>query len=550
MSSGILLRFAAFGCGLAPLLAGLSGCQTYTAQTDLQSKAVRRGALEEAVAHANENAEKHKDDKDTVIHRLEQAAVLRQAGLARMVPPGPPPVPAPTPAPAAGEADAPGLDPRLHRAYFTQSLAALDAAEQRLNKHQEEAKVKVLDEAFAFVTNQANLPYRGRIYDAVMLNTYKALNHLHLGDPDAARIELNRAMQRQADAVAANAARIEAAMEAQRAAKEGKIKSEKGDSKSYDVDKALKDPRSKPALDAVERELVANIKPYGDYVNPFTVLLDGLFAFGSAELASDLERARKSMERFAGLVPDNPYVKDDLAAAEAFAEGRTPEGITYVLFETGAAPVRQQLTLPIPVFLFTNKADYTHVALPKLAFQPDYVSSLKVVVGEQEFPSAPVCSMDSVVANDFKNEWPAVLSKAIITAGTNTVLQSVARKGAEKVVEATGNVAAQAGAMLNQFGAMFTGGAPAPAVAVTPRAAAAAVAAINIADLRTWRSLPKQFHYLRFPTPENRRVALVVGPRRHEVEVLPGSLNVIYVKSASPTAPTLIDQFVLRPEPQ
>jgi len=68
----------------------------------------------------------------------------------------------------------------------------------------------------------------GYAYDKVMMNAYKALNYIQLGDRDAARVELNRALQRQRDAVADNAKRIEAAQEEAKAAKDGKAKSESG----------------------------------------------------------------------------------------------------------------------------------------------------------------------------------------------------------------------------------------------------------------------------------------------------------------------------------
>lgn len=69
--------------------------------------------------------------------------------------------------------------------------------------------MKVGSEIGASFTNLANLPYRGRAYDKIMLNTYKALNHMQLGDLEAARVELNRSLQRQRDAVDENAKRIE-----------------------------------------------------------------------------------------------------------------------------------------------------------------------------------------------------------------------------------------------------------------------------------------------------------------------------------------------------
>ena len=74
-------------------------------------------------------------------------------------------------------------------------------------------KVSVSREALATVTNLKNLPYEGFAYDKIMMNTYKALNYLELGDFERARVELNRAYERQKDAIHINSKRIEKALD-------------------------------------------------------------------------------------------------------------------------------------------------------------------------------------------------------------------------------------------------------------------------------------------------------------------------------------------------
>ena len=66
-----------------------------------------------------------------------------------------------------------------------------------------------------------------------------------------------------------------------------------------------------------------NLKAYADYVNPFTVYLDGLFFMADAADGSDLERARKSFERVVGFAPDNNYVKQDLATVDDLMQRQT-----------------------------------------------------------------------------------------------------------------------------------------------------------------------------------------------------------------------------------
>ncbi len=524
MKSSPASKPAKYYAALASLAAlFLAGCQTYQQQSSALTQSSRMGGVAAAVAAADKKAESAKGSKDEIIWRLEQGVALRNAALADVSQVAPPPPPPAAPV-AEGETPAPVTAPtpeEVHAYYFSRSIEAFDLAEERINRYEEEAKVKVGAEVGAALTSQASLPYRGRAYDKVMMNTYKALNQMALGQRDNVRLELNRSLQRQRDAVAENEKRIAEAQEIAAKAKTGEAKTEDGKNAAYDSDKALSDPKTGPALQAALDSSIAPMKPYGDYVNPFAVFLDGLFFSTLGENGSDWERGRHSFERVAGIVSDNPYLRDDLAMASAVAEGQQPEGLTYVIFETGSAPARGQVRVDIPTFLVTSKLAYVGAAFPKLEFNNDYISTLGVGCSGQTFTTATIASMDSIVANDFKNEWPLIVTKTMITTATKAIVQAAA----QKVVED------RAGALWG-----FAAG----------LAAGALNAATNIADTRTWTTLPKEFQYARVLTPADRQLTLTAGAATQTIELIPGSVNVVYVKSASSTAPLYVSQFALK----
>jgi hypothetical protein len=364
------------------------------------------------------------------------------------------------------------------------------------------------------------LPYRGRAYDKVMMNAYKSLNYMQLGETDKARVELNRSLQRQKDAVAENEKRIADAQATAEKAKNGELKDENGKSASYDSDKAQQDSKTGPALNAVLAESTANLAGYGDYVNPFAVFLDALFFSVNGEGGSDLERGRKSMERVTLMVPDNPYIKSDLALATAAAEGKSPENVTYVFFETGTGPDRDETKIQIPTFLVTSKLAYIGAAFPKLKFNPNFVGALGVKAGDQTVSTATLASMDAVVANDFKNEWPVVVTKTLVSTATKAIIQANAQKSAEHMGFMAG------------------------------LASKALVTAFNVAtthaDTRTWSSLPKEFQYARVTTPADRQLTLAAGNDSRTITLVPGVVNVVYVKSISPSSSLLVSQFALK----
>jgi hypothetical protein len=504
-------------------LALLTGCATYEQQTQQFTSSTKTGSFAAAVIQIDQQAAKSAGSKDELVFRLEQGATLLTAALAdpTMVPdirPAPVPAkkgeepPAPLPEPTAAEV-------RTH--YLTRSVAAFDAAEGKVNAWEEQAKVKVGAEVGAALTNQANLPYRGRAYDKVMMNTYKAVSYLALGDKDKARVELNRSLQRQRDAVAANEKRIAALQNETEMAKRGELKDESGKSAAYDSDRALNDPKTGPGLQAALDASLAPMKPYGDYVNPFSVFLDGLFFTVLGEGGSDLERGRKSFERVAAMVPENSFVRADLDAATRAAEGQAPEGVTYVIFETGTAAARDQVRVDIPTFLVSSRVPYVGAAFPKLKFNESYIPSLGVTAGDQTVTTSTVASMDSVIANDFKNEWPAIVTKTIITTATKAIVAAVVQKAAED----------RGGMWAGLAAGLIMGGIN---------------SATNIADTRTWTSLPKEFQYARVATPASREIVIDAAGTQKTVVLEPGAVNVVYVKSASPSAPLLVSSFVLK----
>ena len=106
----------------------VTGCRTY----EQQNRVIQywhQGNLASAAAEATKMAGQNANNKDAIVWRLEQGAVLR----------------------GNGQCEA--------------SNKAFDQAQDRIDQYSEEAKVKIGNEAGALLSNQANLPYTGRAYD-------------------------------------------------------------------------------------------------------------------------------------------------------------------------------------------------------------------------------------------------------------------------------------------------------------------------------------------------------------------------------------------------
>lgn len=447
-----------------------TGCRTYEQQNRV-IQYWQQGSLPNAAAEATRMADQNANNKDAIVWRLEQGAVLRGAGK------------------------------------YQDSNTAFDTAQGKIDQFSQEAKVKLGHEAGALLSNLANLPYTGRAYDGIMLNTYRALNYLQLGESDKARVELIRAYQRQQDAVEDNKRRIENVQEEAAKSKD-----------KATMDKAQQDPGFQSQVQGTCADL-DRLKPYANYVNPFTVYLDGLFFMANPADASDLERAHKSLERVAGFADGNGYVKQDQAALDNLMKGKPLTPTTYVIFETGCAPLRGQIRIDIPIIV--TKVSYVGAAFPTLKPQGNYVPSLTVTASGTSQTTSLVASMDGVIGLDFKNEMPVVITKTIAA----TVTKAVAAYGVNEAAN-------QQDAVLGFISQVATAG-----YQMT----------VNIADTRTWTTLPKEFQVCRFPTPPDRKIELTVsGSQKTSVTIADGTINIVYVKSITATSPLLVTQMKLK----
>jgi hypothetical protein len=130
--------------------------------------------------------------------------------------------------------------------------------------------------------------------------------------------------------------------------------------------------------------------------------------------------------------------------------------------------------------------------------------------------------MDSIIGLDFKNELPVIITKTIASTVTKAVAAYAANQAASQQSDWAG-LFMQIGTAIYQ-------------------------AAVNIADERTWTTLPKEFQVCRFSTPPDRKIVLETpdGIQKIPVTIGDGTINIIYVKSINPGTPLLVTQMKLK----
>ena len=403
------------------------------------------------------------------------------------------------------------------------SIAAFDRAEDLIEQYDDGKEINLFAEGKAAVENLTVLPYRGSQYDRIMLSVYQGLNHLEKGDWPTARKWFKRATVRQGDAATKYAGQIAAEREKLAAGYRDESKSEAGT--SGDLDAAVDNPEFRSKLARAEQGRAVSVPPpqieYADYENPLVDYMHGL-AFASS--GDSAEMGYKGFRRAMSLSPECSYLESAIGWADAIAGGATPEPTTFVVYEQGMGPYREQFKIDVPLVLLPTdlgNVGTPGVAIPYLVYRPAAHGRLAIDAGGQRYETETLVDVDAVVKQEFDNEFKLVLAKTFAIAGVKAVAVFVTNETAE-----SGGFWAW---ILSRLGT------------------SAYQVVTNQADRRTWQTLPKEVQVAHFPTPADGTIRIdTESGGGQTVQLDPGGqVHVVFVKCPSRSAPLTVRQVAI-----
>lgn len=376
---------------------------------------------------------------------------------------------------------------------YIDSTQAFDTCEVMM-KHFDSEDSELGHTIGSLAVNDNIVPYTGTVYDGVMVNTYKGLNFISEGKYDLARVEFNRALDRQRRAKEAFNQEIQ------------KVKEETAqDKNSSMVQKTMDSPDMKTKLEEAYPSM-ANFSVYPDFVNPFATYIAGVFF--AAE--GDYKKAVDLLKESAGMVSDNPFVLEDFAAMEQVLDTGQPLPATvWVVFENGLGPVKEETRIDLPLFIATDNVRYFGIALPKLQRRYEAMPSVKVTAGGTEYQTQIVTDMDAVIETEFNKDFQAILTRAIMAATGKAIMQYSLEK----------DHGGSAAVIMAIYSAMTTA-----------------------ADVRIWTTLPKNIQVARVAMPEDGKVT-VGGPSMaaQTLDVSGCKHAIVYVRMIHGASPPAID---------
>ena len=379
---------------------------------------------------------------------------------------------------------------------YRAAIAAFDDAERRISFDDNRSAVARAGGAVGgLVINDAALDYEAKYADGVMANTYKAWSFWQLGDIANARVEFNRAEERQRLAVRYFSSQIEAQQSLV-------TQSEDPASVGMAYDATLKQlQRQQPNL------FEPTWRAYDGYVNPFTTYSSGLFRLLYATSANDYELASDAFRRVYSLT-GSEAAQRDFNMARALAAGDSsfrPNGDVWVFIESGLSVIKREFRFGIPIYYDRRFQDYFTIALPRLQSRPTNFPSASVGADQAQ----QVADMNRIIGTEFKADYPVILTREIIRATLKAMAtHEVAKKDDDGWVTAL--------AMMAQV-------------------------ASTSADTRSFSALPQEFDVIR-TTRRDRDLYLTLSNGVNKVRLdTNATAHVIYVHQVAPGTQPVID---------
>jgi len=402
----------------------------------------------------------------------------------------------------------------LYSKDFTKSLQRLDEAERIIKFHNEEILLGDTGDLIAqILLNDAVIDYHTTINGSIMVNTYKALDYISVGKMNSARIEFNRAIDRQRRAKEIYAkiiGKYKEAISQKTKEEQAKIAREKELARrnprarpsniSLDVTKTLQNPNITNMV-STKYPALNRYKVYSSFINPFTNYLAGIFF----TTQGDYKKAYPILKELQKIVPNSEAIQKDLTMVNDILNGKkVKENNVWVIYSNGLAPKKEQFKINIPLFIVTNRISYSGIALPKMVTQKLATRNLSVFDETKFLANSEIfASMDKIVLTEFKYKYSDIVTRAVFGALIKTYIQY------------------EAGRNFGGYGSLAMG---------------LIQFALTQADTRTWENLPKEYQVARITMPESKNLQLKIGIENINIDLGDAKNAIVFVRKPTPLA--------------
>ncbi|PAF52876.1 hypothetical protein BKH44_00390 [Helicobacter sp. 13S00477-4] len=292
---------------------------------------------------------------------------------------------------------------------YEDSIKKLNEAESKFNQnHMQNIFQSALTNTGATLLNDNVKTYQGNLYEGVFINYYKALDALALGDNAKARIEFNRANDRQ------RRAKQYYQKEIQKTIQENIKNTEKETKSSSMIDKNTSQDKINSILDTQYSNL-KKFKGYSGFINPTISYVSGLYF----SLQGDHKGIDLLKESYG--INQSQIIGEDILL---FQKQNPFKKHTWIIIEDGKNATKKEFSIKLPLFLLSDEVYYFGLALPQLEDGVDFYQNF-TLQGIHSKTFDQISLTDNIIANEFSKQLPYILTRSIISAIYKTSLQKI-----------------------------------------------------------------------------------------------------------------------------
>ncbi|MBN2373312.1 SH3 domain-containing protein [bacterium] len=305
---------------------------------------------------------------------------------------------------------------------FEKSNEVLEFAYGKYTAREERARINARGAAansMDILFGEGSEEYEMAHYEKVYIHDIKAMNYLMMGQPESARVETQRAINRHR--LIKEYAEFEAAqVEKGKAEVEQKAKAIKSpqpalgsNAGALNLDTMVKDLNEKAALSDAQKDEIRRIR--NSYENSYTYLLSAI-NFG---LNGEFENMRPQLKN-ANAMTGNSYVKRMLSAYENDPASVLSKANIYVFAQIGFAPEKENFSLP---FLNPISGTITQFSLARINPTQSNISSIEIVDSGSEVIGTleALTNLDLLSLKEYEEELPGKITKATLRLIVQTI---------------------------------------------------------------------------------------------------------------------------------
>ncbi|PAF51485.1 hypothetical protein BKH43_01895 [Helicobacter sp. 13S00401-1] len=279
------------------------------------------------------------------------------------------------------------------------SIPTLDRAEELFN-----ARVKsgffvgALENVGATLTNDLAIPYTGYFFEGSLLNLYKALSFVQLGDYADARVEFNRANDRQRMASDYYAKEI----------RKAQLKQLQKEQKKDKQDTITPSTRDKEIVSIINKDYsnIFGFEVYKNLINPSISYLSGLFFLLDGDYSKSIDLLKEAYG-----ITKSGVILDDMQLLEDRRNGKIKR-YTWVIIDDG--DIVRKASLSISPLLFTPGGLVgVSFVLPTLQGRDGKNAFSNYKIGDRNIEV--ITNLSSLFISEFKKQLPLIITRAMIS---------------------------------------------------------------------------------------------------------------------------------------